>query len=373
MFVGYYGRRRLKTLFISFVTSLILVFIVKKFIFSSHSDHVNIRKQVSKKNISKSNETLKQRTLAPLLQSAEDKSTDFLSSFKFTNSPYLDLSSKLPLIIPIIVLSKASNIEIRDAIRRTWGTDRLYANTTIQYKVLFLVGIDDSLLKRIQSEQILFDDVIQVSVSDLSSFVAYKEFSAMLWVRKYLPNAPYYIKSEDDIIMNINAVINKLLPTIEPYMKKSLIVGWFAREHPVDRGSYQKFINAAIPPLTIDLNYAMNSLYIITSEACDHMLDFMNKVNNIMYPGDPFITGILREAAHIEIKNLAKSTEYFRYETGNGACNEAFETNPKLLFCTTISSSLSSKSSTTHSVSEYFEVWNTLLNQNQILINNIKQ
>jgi len=355
----------LTTLLISLITSLILivliyrrqnVFLSNKISYRIRSDHLNIHKQLSNEIISEKDLEI----LVPLPRSEEKKSKNVLSSIEFSNSPFLDLSTGSAIIIPILVLSKASNIEIRDAIRRTWGFDGLYANDTKQFKVFFLVGVDDFMLRRIRTEQILFDDVIQVSLPDLYSFTAYKELSAMMWVRSYFPNAPFYIKTEDEVIMNLNAVIKKLLPTIEPYIETSLVIGWFGTKHSIPRGTYQKYINAVMSPLSVDLYYAMSLLYIVTSQASDRMLDAISHVEDIQHPGDPFVTGILRDIADVPIKNLATSIEDYRYELSHGGCDQAFEKNSKLLFCT---SSLHNGSS--HSIPEYFQAWDILLSQNQ--------
>ncbi|UJR21633.1 hypothetical protein I4U23_024710 [Adineta vaga] len=189
----------------------------------------------------------------------------------------------------------------------------------------------------------------------------------MLWMKKYLPNSPYYIKTEDDVIMNINVIINQFLPSMENYLKKNLVIGWFDREHNVDRGIYQRFINAVIPPSSIDLYYAMSSLYIVTSQAWNTLLDAIKSVENIQHPGDPFVTGILREAAHVEMKNLVTSTEYFKYEVGSGTCKDAFIRDPKLLLCTSpslLSSTVTKTSTISRSLTEYFEVWNALFSKN---------
>ncbi|CAF3113213.1 unnamed protein product [Rotaria sp. Silwood2] len=254
------------------------------------------------------------------------------------------------------VLSNASNIERRDAIRRTWGFDQSYGNTTMQIKVFFLVGIDDFMMKRIHAEQLIFDDVIQVSIPDMYSFIAYREFSIMLWVKLYLPNAPFYIKTEDNVIINMKLIINTFLPTIEHTRNENVVIGWFGSEHSVPRGLYQKFIDAVLPPSTVDLHYAMSLLYVVTSRASDRMLDAISHVNLIEHPGDPFVTGILRDAAHVQMKNLATSPENYRYELTNAACGKALEKNSKLLMCTPLLS--------VHSIQEYFNAWNILLSQN---------
>jgi hypothetical protein len=286
------------------------------------------------------------------------KSQSVMSAIEFTNSPYLVFSSFPANFVPIIVLSKASNIEVRDAIRRTWGFYRLHREGTLRIKIFFLVGTDDFMTQRIRMEQVVFDDVIQVTVPDMYSFSAYKELSAMMWVRSYLPDAPFYIKSEDDVIINMKVLVDVFLPKIEDAASEQLIVGWFGSEHSVQRGTYQKFIDAVLPASSGDLNYAMNLLYGVTASGADSMIDALSHIELIEYPGDPFVTGILRDAARVKIINLTNSTDNLKYEIANGACKGAFIKNATTLVCT---SSLHAGS--TRSMPEYFDAWNALIGE----------
>ncbi|CAF4361748.1 unnamed protein product, partial [Adineta steineri] len=36
---------------------------------------------------------------------------------------------------------------------------------------------------------------------------------------------------------------------------EDLIIGWFGHEHVIQRGTYQKFIDAVVPPSSADLLY----------------------------------------------------------------------------------------------------------------------
>jgi hypothetical protein len=291
--------------------------------------------------------------LAPL-----KTSQGVMTAIEFTNSPYLVFSSFPSSFIPIMVLSKASNIEVRDAIRRTWGFYRSYRDGALRIKIFFLVGTDDFMTQRIRMEQVVFDDVIQVTVPDMYSFSAYKELSAMMWVRSYLPDVPFYIKTEDDVIVNMKALVDQFIPTVEDVLEDQIIIGWFGSEHSVQRGTYQKFIDAVIPVSSGNLNYAMSLLYAVTASGADRMIDALSHVELIEYPGDPFVTGILRDAARVQITNLATSHENFKYEIANGACKAAFEKNPALLVCT---SSLHVGS--VRSMPEYFDAWNVLIGE----------
>jgi hypothetical protein len=362
MFGGYYGRRRSKTALFSIVGLLILLAIIYRWQFITsyqfRFNHFNKPRQVPIKHSPQLNRRSVREEILPVRSLLQEKPNSVLSSIEFLNPPYLTLEVESPNIIPILVLSKASNIEVRDAIRRTWAFDQSYGNDTLQTKIFFLIGVDDFIIQRTRTEQILFDDVIQVSIPDMYSYSAYKELSAMMWVRSYLPNAPFYIKTEDDVIVNMKALVNHLLPTIEQISTGNLVIGWFGSEHLIPRSTYQKFVDAVLPPTTVDLQYAMSLLYAVTSKGADNMLDALSHVEFIEHPGDPFVTGILRDAAHVQINNLASSPKNYKYELANGPCREAFEKNSKLLLCT---SSLHVGSS--HSVTEYFEAWNTLVSQ----------
>ena len=54
----------------------------------------------------------------------------------------------------ITVLSRASNVHIREAIRQTWGAVRTY--NRIEVRIMFVVGVDDGMLKQIEIEQSIF-------------------------------------------------------------------------------------------------------------------------------------------------------------------------------------------------------------------------
>ncbi|CAF1520774.1 unnamed protein product [Rotaria sp. Silwood1] len=364
MFTRYYSRRRLKKLLISVILLIIVVFFFRlqnislfnQVLYQTYFKHLNISNQISNHTISQLNSITVVQASSSSFTTLQKAQKGVLSLIEFVNPVFLNLESVSSNIIPIIVLSNASNIERRDAIRRTWGFKQSYRNNTIPIKVFFLVGIDDFTMKRIHAEQLIFDDVIQVSMPDMYSFIAYRELSAMLWVKSYLPNVPFYIKTEDNVIINMKLIINKFLPTIERITKENVVIGWFGLEHSVSRGRYQKFIDAMLPPLNVDLHYAMSLLYIITSRASDRMLDAISHINLIEHPGDPFVTGILRDAAHVQMKNLATFSEDFKYVLSNGACGKTLEKNSKLLFCTPLSSM--------YTIHDYFDAWNIILSQN---------
>lgn len=354
MFEGYFGRRRLRTLIISIMISLTLFVLIScwRNLVSPNRTHSILQKSFTAQGRYRSN------------QNPFPSQGDILSSIKFINSPdFYPATSSSSMIIPIIVLSKAWNIEIRDAIRRTWAFERFSDRHDIEIRVFFLVGYDDLSTERIRAEQRLFRDVIHVSIPESDSFIVYKELSAMLWLRLYLTNARFYMKTEENVIMNMRTMLDLLLPIIENVRYDDFIIGWFGSKHSIKRGIYQKFIDAILSITTIHLDYAMSYLYVITARAADQMLKMLNSVHWIEQPGDLFVTGVLRLAAHIQVKNLAIEYDTYQYQVTTNSCTNAFQNNPKLLFCSPF---INSK----YSTAVYFDAWNTLFTANEQKLNN---
>lgn len=56
--------------------------------------------------------------------------------------------------ILLVILSRASNAHIREAIRQTWGAVKVYND--IEIRLTFVVGVDDGMLKQIEIEQAIY-------------------------------------------------------------------------------------------------------------------------------------------------------------------------------------------------------------------------
>jgi hypothetical protein len=54
----------------------------------------------------------------------------------------------------LAILSRASNVHIREAIRQTWGAVRIYND--IEIRMTFIVGVDDGMIKQIEIEQKIY-------------------------------------------------------------------------------------------------------------------------------------------------------------------------------------------------------------------------
>jgi hypothetical protein len=93
----------------------------------------------------------------------------FINPSKLICSHLLELEHTLL----IVVLSRASNFDYRQAIRATWGRTGKYKASRIRIQTLFFVGTDDLVQTAIRHEQELFNDVIEigkVTKKNMSSF-----------------------------------------------------------------------------------------------------------------------------------------------------------------------------------------------------------
>lgn len=54
----------------------------------------------------------------------------------------------------LTILSRASNVHIREAIRQTWGGIRVYND--IEVRLMFIVGVDDGMVRQIEIEQLIY-------------------------------------------------------------------------------------------------------------------------------------------------------------------------------------------------------------------------
>jgi hypothetical protein len=69
----------------------------------------------------------------------------------------------------ITILSRASNVHIREAIRQTWGAIRVYNN--IEIRVTFIVAVDDGMIKQIELEQAIYHGKFHLFYKENISFL----------------------------------------------------------------------------------------------------------------------------------------------------------------------------------------------------------
>ncbi|CAF0820712.1 unnamed protein product [Rotaria sordida] len=254
----------------------------------------------------------------------------------------------------IAILSRASNVHIREAIRSTWGASRTYNG--IDIRLTFIVGVDDGMLKQIELEQTIYHDVVQINLPENYPIVSYKELATLCWSKYYCSNIQYVFKADEDIHLNtplLTRIIAELMRN-ESLPQIPIMYGWFRHKSRVDRhGRYliteEEYPGFYYPPYTFGIGY------LLTQAGRDNLCTGAQRPHPVTRVGDAYITGILRDHAMVQYARFV-DMHYIYSTTFNGLhCHEYFIYDPKLLIC------MSSLHSGTNDVAdEYVLVWSAL-------------
>ncbi|CAF0803711.1 unnamed protein product [Didymodactylos carnosus] len=254
----------------------------------------------------------------------------------------------------ITILSRSSNAHIREAIRQTWGALRTY--NSIEVRLMFLVGVDDAMLKQIEIEQSIYHDVVQVTLPENYPIVSYKELASLCWSIKHCPTVNYIFKADEDIHLNtplLAKIVEKLfqnssLPSIP------MMFGWFRYKSRVDRtGRYivteEEYGEFYYPFYTFGIGYLM------TRAGRDELCAAANTPHPVTRVGDAYITGILRHHAQVGYDRLGDVHYIYSYALNGEKCKSYFIHDEKLLICMA-----SLHSGTNDAADEYVHTWNVL-------------
>lgn len=129
------------------------------------------------------------------------------TDFEYTISQWKckEASNSFPLVVTL-VQSKPQNIVQRNAIRTTWF------NSDARMLSYFVLASAESeeLQKEIKKENEQFNDIIQGNFIDSVENRIYKHAMTFKWFSNNCGEADYLIKIDDDVFMNVPAVIEYL-------------------------------------------------------------------------------------------------------------------------------------------------------------------
>lgn len=104
------------------------------------------------------------------------------------------------ILAVIVITSSPWRYEFRQSIRQTWGQQN------VDFKIVFLIGNSKDRVTRklIKLEHELYGDIVQGSFIDAFRNETYKHVMALKWAVFYCPTAKFIIKTNDDIIVNMD-------------------------------------------------------------------------------------------------------------------------------------------------------------------------
>ncbi|XP_066537551.1 beta-1,3-galactosyltransferase 2 [Hoplias malabaricus] len=190
--------------------------------------------------------------------SAEDGLKIFLGSNGSLSEEFRDKAEPYNYIIneeekcleqyPFLVLLIAvqpHHAEARNAIRQTWGNESVAAG--LGFVRLFILGVkggeqrpDSPLQRSLQAESQMYHDIIQQEYTDSYYNLTIKTLMGMHWVSKYCSGASYVMKTDSDMFVNTEYLIQKLLdPNVPP--RKKYFTGYLMRGYSPNRNKHSKW------------------------------------------------------------------------------------------------------------------------------------
>jgi hypothetical protein len=117
-------------------------------------------------------------------------------------------NSNSSVYILVYVHSGPTNYQRRIVIRETWATRTLFPDL----RLVFMIGktLDQNLMKAIQYENELYQDIVQEDFIDSYKNLTYKGIMALKWISIYCSKTKYVLKVDDDIVVNTFTLINHL-------------------------------------------------------------------------------------------------------------------------------------------------------------------
>ncbi|CAL8126374.1 unnamed protein product [Orchesella dallaii] len=247
----------------------------------------------------------------------------------------------------IIVHSAPKNFEERQAIRKTWGS--LQRLGQFHIRLVFLLGhestVDDnhksdeivattddesdkgsSIFLKIQQESEKHGDIVTGSFHDSYRNLTYKHLMGYLWVLNHCSHAKYVLKADDDAFIDIFQLFEFLLRTFGLDPEAALICNVFPEgTKPVRQTdiqgkkwavTYDEYPYESYP------KYCGGLAYLATPNVIQEIYRMSHKMKNkYLWIDDVYVTGILRELAHVEpfYLNLRYSYEPEEYRKWLGA------------------------------------------------------
>lgn len=193
--------------------------------------------------------------------------TSYLVAYPCKYHYILNESERCQNVKPFLVLMvpvAPNNRAARDAIRTTWGSEKMVMDKNVS--LFFLLGQPghegrEELQQKILQESEEHHDIIQSDFLDSYKNLTIKTMVLMEWLTAYCQNAAYAMKIDADMFLNVNALVNMLLQAPrENYMTGLVARGAIVLRDPRSKWYLPKdaFPEDFYPPYALGLGYVFS-------------------------------------------------------------------------------------------------------------------
>ncbi|XP_018423418.1 PREDICTED: beta-1,3-galactosyltransferase 2-like [Nanorana parkeri] len=142
----------------------------------------------------------------------------------------------------LLISVQAWQIEARQAIRKTWGKEDFLPGVNILR--LFFLGkeskTDNDIQHKLVAESQQYHDIIQQNYLDTYNNLTLKTLMGLQWVANYCPQASYIMKTDSDMFVNTEYLVNVLLKPDQP-PKINYFTGYLMRDFSPNRNKESKW------------------------------------------------------------------------------------------------------------------------------------
>ncbi|XP_041913062.1 beta-1,3-galactosyltransferase 2 [Alosa sapidissima] len=161
------------------------------------------------------------------------------------NEPHKCRDGAAPFLV-LLIAAEPGQADARNAIRQTWGNESVTAAAGLGFVRLFLLGVMGSsqseahMQSAIEDESRQFHDIIQQEYLDTYYNLTIKTLMGMNWVATHCPHASYVMKTDSDMFVNTEYLIQKLLkPDLPP--RRIYFTGYLMRGYAPNRNKDSKW------------------------------------------------------------------------------------------------------------------------------------
>ncbi|KAL4226098.1 hypothetical protein ACF0H5_014086 [Mactra antiquata] len=225
-------------------------------------------------------------------------------NFNFVVNPTTFCSSTRPEYV-VYVHSAPKNHKKRQMVRQTWGAKSVCNKYNM--RVVFIMGLvsDQKVMNTVKLESNTYGDLVIEDFDDSYRNLTYKAIAGLKWVSKYCSDVKYVIKSDDDILIDMHALMDQLNSTeVKSYGTRNVIMcnQWLRMKVIRDKSSKwyiskEEFPDDFFPP------YCSGSVFIMTSDVVQRMY-WASLQTKFFWVDDFYITGLLVKRIGIEHKRL---------------------------------------------------------------------
>ena len=181
----------------------------------------------------------------------------------------------------------------RQDIRNTWGSVRFYSGAVIVPLFLLAKSENTTLQKLVIKESEIYRDIIQGNFIDSYRNLTYKNVMGLHWVRNYCANAKFFLKTDDDTMVDIYHLIHFLFQkSPDGNLEDFLYCSTFKNQGPRRVKGDKWFVSEAQYPYRKYPPYCEGFAYVMSSDVTKKLYEASTLVK-LYWIDDVYVTGFL--------------------------------------------------------------------------------